>query len=34
MMIDSFDSDVIEELPPLVQILFLFGFRCDNLAGR
>lgn len=34
MMIDSFDLDVIEELPPLVQILFLFGFRCDNLAGR
>lgn len=34
MMIDSFDSDVIEEFTPLVRILFLFGFRCDNLAGR
>lgn len=34
MMIDSLDLDIIEELPPLVQILFLFCFRCDNLAGR
>lgn len=27
-MIDSLDLDIIEELPPLVQILFLFCFRC------